>query len=77
MRVAIVCDWLVTFAGAEKVLDQVAGENLIPVVTGYGRWFGDRCSFKDFDEKVEEIREFLRNRRQYIDAYMDRACGVE
>ena len=63
--------------GAEKELDRVAGENRIPVVTGYGRWFGDRCSFKDFDEKVEEIREFLRNRRQYADLYMDRACGVE
>lgn len=59
---------------AEKILDKVAGENRIPVVAGYSRWFGERCSFKDFDEKVEEIREFLRNRRQYMDQYMDRAC---
>ncbi len=61
---------------AEKVLNSVAGQNRIPVVTGYKRWFGDRCSFEDFDEKIEEIRYFLRERRQYIEPYMKKACGI-
>lgn len=59
--------------GAIRLLDSIADRNRFPVVTGYSRWFGDRCSFKDFDEKIEEIRFFLRNRRQYIDEYMSKA----
>ncbi len=58
---------------AIKLLDSIAYNNRLPVVTGYSRWFGERCSFKDFDEKIEEIRFFLRNRRQYIDGYMKEA----
>ncbi len=59
----------------EALLDRTADRLRLPVVTGYSRWFGDRCSFKDFDEKVEEIREFLRTRREYIEPCVKEACG--
>jgi len=60
---------------AIALLDRIAEKNRLAVVTGYPRWFGDRCSFKDFDEKIEEIRTFLRNRRQYIDEYVKEAAN--
>ena len=60
---------------AIKLLNSVAEKNRLPVVSGYGRWFGDRCGFADFDSKIEEIREFLRNRRYFMDEYMRRACA--
>ena len=60
---------------AEVLLDRIAAGHRLPVVTGYSRWFGDRCSFRDFDEKVEEIREFLRTRRGYIEPFVKEACG--
>ncbi len=55
---------------AEKVLSDIADVTRLPVVTGYGRWYGERCGFDDYDDEIEEIRYFLRNRRQYIDGYM-------
>lgn len=56
---------------ALPLLDRIADRNRLPVVSGYSRWFGDRCGVNDFDKKAEEIREFLRNRRQYMDRFLN------
>ncbi len=60
---------------AIAALEKVAREMRFPVVTGYSRWFGNRCSFKDFDEKIEEMRSFLRERRNIILPSVERMCS--
>nr|MCR4890607.1 CotH kinase family protein [Lachnospiraceae bacterium] len=60
---------------AIAALEKVAREMRSPVVTGYSRWFGTRCSFKDFDEKIEEMRSFLLERRNIILPSVERMCN--
>ncbi|SKB57169.1 Fn3 associated [Lachnospiraceae bacterium] len=60
---------------AISILDSVAEEMRYPIVIGYSRWYGDRCSFNDFDSKIEEMRTFLRERRQYILPAVQKACS--
>ena len=57
-------------------LEKIAEYMRMPVVKGYSRWFGDRCSFADFDEKIEEIREFFRRRASYIVPDVKEACEM-
>lgn len=51
MKVAIVCDWLVTYAGAEKVLEQIL--NVFPDA--------DLFALVDFLDK--DKREFIKNKK--------------
>ena len=51
MKVAIVCDWLVTYAGAEKVLEQML--NVFPEA--------DLFALVDFIEK--DKRDFIKNKK--------------
>lgn len=51
MKVAIVCDWLVTYAGAEKVLEQIL--NVFP----------DADLFALVDFIPEGQRDFIKNKK--------------
>ena len=51
MKVAIVCDWLVTYAGAEKVLEQIL--NIFPEA--------DIFALVDFLD--EDNRSFIKNKK--------------
>ena len=51
MRVAIVCDWLVTYAGAEKVLEQIL--NVFP----------EAELFALVDFLPENSRAFIKNKK--------------
>ncbi|MBO6148415.1 MAG: CotH kinase family protein [Lachnospiraceae bacterium] len=62
---------------AIPILDSVAEEMRFPMVSSYSRWFGDRQSFQIFDEKVEEIRKFLRERKAYILPAVKEECGQD
>ncbi len=73
-RFTKMCDTIYEPDNAIAILDKVAEEMRYPIVIGYSRWYGDRCSFRDFDSKIEEMRTFLRERRQYILPYVEEAC---
>ncbi len=74
-RFTYIADTVYDPNSAISILDQVAEEMRYPMVIGYSRWYGDRCSFNDFDSKIEEMRTFLRERRQYILPAVQKACS--
>ena len=58
---------------AERILSRIVDQNRQAVVAGYRRWYGERCGEADYNAEIDEIRFFLRNRRQYMDGFLDSA----
>ncbi len=61
-----ICSTVYEPANSLNVLEVVASAMREPMVASYPRWFGSRCSYEDFDRKIDEIRQFLTQREAYI-----------
>ncbi len=61
---------------AIPVLETIAGVMRKPMVKSYTRWYGDRCSYEEYDRKIGEIEEFLLKRAEYILPPVRQECGL-
>ena len=63
MKIAVVCDWLVTYAGAEKVLEQIL--NIFP----------EADLFAVVDFLPDNQRDFIQKKKSYYNFYSTYAKG--
>lgn len=59
---------------AIELLDKYAAEIRPYVEADYKRYYGDNYSLETFDEEIESMRKFFRERAGYILPYVEEAC---
>jgi len=59
---------------AISLLDKYASEIRPYVEADYNRYYGDNYSIETFDEDIESMRQFFRERGDYIIPYVEEAC---
>ena len=60
---------------AIKKLDRYAAEIRPFMESDFDRYYGNRYTLKDFDDDIESIRKYLRERPDYIIPFVEEACS--
>ena len=60
---------------AISILDRLSEEQREAVVYGYGRYYGNTRTYKDYDRDIEDMRKFFKERAGYIVPYVLQYCG--